>query len=89
MMDFQILRNKIQIFRNEIQAPWNKIQIRRNEIQIQILEFPSPKRALSRGYADAQGLFSFWGRFRPLLVRFGLCVVPSVFVSGSSRLLGK
>jgi hypothetical protein len=53
MKDFKIFRNDIQILRNEIQAAWNKFQIRRNEIQIQNPPFPSPKRAFSRDYADA------------------------------------
>jgi len=64
MMDFQIPRNKIKIFRNEIQAGWNKFQIGRNEIQIQILEFPSPNRALSKGYAAPLFCNSQAGRHR-------------------------
>jgi hypothetical protein len=60
-----------------------------------ILGFPSPNPALSRSYADPQGLFSFWAASGlkgataapALLARLALSVVRSVFISGSSDLL--
>jgi hypothetical protein len=89
MKDFKIPRKEIQIFRNEIQAGWNKFQIRRNEIQIQILEFPSPNRALSRGYADPpRPLAALKAPQRRGAARSpGLFFVPLIFVSCSSGLV--
>ena len=53
------------------------------ENQVQILGFPSPNQALSRGYADPQGVFSFLRRFPPQGRRGGgvACSLRVVFVS--------
>jgi len=77
--DFQIGRKEIQIEHKEIKAQHKEIKILCN----QILGFPSPNRALSRDYADPQGLFSFLGRFRAQRARrseAGL-VRPGLFVA--------
>jgi hypothetical protein len=79
---------EIQIFRNEIQAGRKRFQIRRNEIQMKSLHFLrgiEPSQMVRR----SPTAFFFWADFGPkgataaqaLLVRFGLFLVPSVFVS--------
>jgi hypothetical protein len=54
-----------QIFRKEIQARGNKNPNPAEGNPKKNLGFPSPKRALSKGYGDPSGPSSFVGRFRP------------------------